>query len=236
MSDRTGRLFCFEGIDGTGKSTQAAALADWLDGLGLVVRRRREPTHGPHGQALRASATTGRLSLEQELELLELDRRAHVQHVIGPALQAGEVVVLDRYYFSTAAYQGARGADPMAIVAHHETFAPRPDLTFLLDLDPVASRSRIAQRGATDAFEGLEDLLRARAIFRSLVAPDVVLVSADATPEALTRQLARLAWAAFDTDVAFPADGLGDAAWQQDAREALARSPGLVVDDSGSHA
>ncbi len=188
-SVRRGRLFVIEGIDGTGKSTQVAALAAWLRGLGLVVHARREPTMGPHGQALRASATTGRLSLEEELRLLELDRREHVEQVIGPALAAGEVVVLDRYYFSTAAYQGARGADPEAIVAHHETFAPRPDLTLVLDLDPEESRARIALRGELDAFEGLENLRRCRDIFLSLLADDVRLVDARPAPETVTEAL-----------------------------------------------
>lgn len=195
MEERRGRLFVVEGIDGTGKSTQVAALAAWLGGLGFVVRARREPTMGPHGRALRESATTGRLSLDEELRLLELDRREHVTEVIAPALAAGEVVILDRYYFSTAAYQGARGADPAAIVAHHETFAPRPDLTFVLDLDPEASRARIEERGELDAFEALEDLRRCRAIFHSLLADDVIAIDADRTPEALTVHLAQLLWA-----------------------------------------
>ncbi|MEM6931688.1 MAG: dTMP kinase [Myxococcota bacterium] len=192
MGKRAGWLFVIEGIDGTGKSTQVAALAAWLRDQGWVVHERREPTQGPHGQALRASAATGRRSLDEELRLLELDRRDHVRDVIRPALEAGEIVVLDRYYFSTAAYQGARGADPSAIVAHHETFAPRPDLTVVLDLDPEASRARIARRGALDAFEDLENLRICRDIFRSLLARDVVLVDAASSPEAVTEELVGL--------------------------------------------
>jgi len=221
---RRGRLFVVEGIDGTGKSTQVAALSAWLGGLGFAVHARREPTTGPHGQALRASAVTGRLSLDEELRLLELDRREHVQQVIAPALEAGEIVVLDRYYFSTAAYQGARGADPATIVAHHETFAPRPDLTAVLDLDPAASRARIEERGALDAFEGLEDLRRCRAIFRSLLAVDVVEVDADQTPEALTRQLAGLLWSALRRGTALPelpAGTLGDGDFRARVRSHL---------------
>lgn len=235
MSERKGRLFVVEGIDGTGKSTQVAALAEWLRSLGLVVHARREPTQGPHGQALRQSAVTGRLSLDEELRLLELDRREHVAEVIAPALAAGEVVVLDRYYFSTAAYQGARGADPAAIIAHHESFAPRPDLTLVLDLVPEASRGRIAERGALDAFEGLEDLRRCRDIFRSLLADDVVLVDADQDVEELTTVLVRLIWHALPVALP-PPGGMGDAEWCRLAREALAASPLRTADDSGSHA
>ncbi|MEN0065633.1 MAG: dTMP kinase [Myxococcota bacterium] len=239
IEPRNGRLFVLEGIDGTGKTTQVAALTAWLRGLGLVVQARREPTMGPHGRRLRESAKTGRLSVEEELRLLELDRRAHVTDVIGPALVRGEVVVLDRYYFSTAAYQGARGADPAEIVRHHESFAPRPDLTLVLDLAPETSRQRIVGRGEVDAFEGLEDLRRCRTIFQSLLADDVRLFDASVSPEELTPDLAAALWRVFEETTPglppFPEPGLGDASWQERARLALATSPGLLTDDSGTH-
>jgi len=184
-----GHLVVLEGIDGAGKSTQATVLAAALREQGWTVRESREPTRGVHGQALRDSATSGRLTLSEELRLLELDRREHVRDLIEPTLQAGELVLLDRYYFSTAAYQGARGADPLEIIAHHETFAPRPTLTMILDLSPEVSMRRVAHRGMADAFEGLGDLRRCRAIYRQLVAADVVLVDADVPSDRLTAQL-----------------------------------------------
>src|SRR4051812_1992705 len=107
-----GWLIVVEGIDGSGKSTLVSQIAGHCRTLGLGCVTGSEPTRGPWGAQLRRSMIEGRLSLEEELDLFLKDRAEHVETVIRPALQRGDVVVLDRYYFSTAAYQGARGADP----------------------------------------------------------------------------------------------------------------------------
>lgn len=167
-----GFLLVIEGIDGSGKSTLARALAAHLQARGLAVAVSREPTDGPHGTALRQTAKTGRLPLEAELDLFLKDRAEHVEKVIGPALARGAIVILDRYYFSTAAYQGARGADPAEIIARNETFAPVPDLVLLLDIDPLGGTGRILRRGdQPDDFEGVNYLARVREIFRGLPQP-----------------------------------------------------------------
>ncbi|MES2995936.1 MAG: dTMP kinase [Verrucomicrobiota bacterium] len=164
-----GKLIVIEGIDGTGKSTQAQRLADWLRGRGHDVVQSREPTDGTWGRKLRESAATGRLSREEELEWFLNDRREHVETLILPALQAGKTVVLDRYYFSTMAYQGARGLDPREIRVSNESFAPRPDLLLILDLAVPAALMRIGVRGDTaNEFEQCENLERCRAIFLTL--------------------------------------------------------------------
>jgi len=81
-------------------------------------------------------------------------------------------VILDRYYFSTAAYQGARGADPAEIIARNEAFAPVPDLVLLLDIDPLRGTDRILRRGdQLDDFEAAAYLAKVRDIFRSLAQP-----------------------------------------------------------------
>jgi len=158
-----------EGIDGTGKSTQAQQLAAWLRGQGREVVVDFEPTHGPFGQKLRNSFTSGRLSPEEELELFLADRREHVEQVIAPALAAGKVVILDRYYFSNMAYQGAIGFDPADIRRQNEAFAPVPNLLFILDLDVDTAPARIGGRGDTaNEFEKRENLERCREIFLSL--------------------------------------------------------------------
>lgn len=174
-----GFLLVIEGIDGAGKSTLARALASWLRERGRVVVIDREPTDGPHGRALRQSAKTGRLSAEAELDLFLKDRREHVEKVIAPALARGEVVILDRYYFSTAAYQGARGLDPAAIIVANEAFAPVPDLVLLLDIDPARGHSRIGSRGdAPDDFEGAAYLADVRRIFLALDRPFIHRIDA----------------------------------------------------------
>ena len=164
-----GLLIAIEGIDGTGKSTQARRLGEWFVSQGREVVLSREPTDGPWGKKLRESAATGRLSPQAELQYFLNDRRQHVTEVIIPARAAGKVVILDRYYFSTMAYQGARGFDPVEIRRLNEEFAPVPDLLVILDLDVDTAHQRIGFRGdTTTEFEQRESLERCRTIFLSL--------------------------------------------------------------------
>jgi dTMP kinase len=164
-----GLFIVIEGIDGTGKSTQSKRLAEWFRSRGREVVLSREPTDGPWGKKLRESATTGRLSAEEELECFLNDRREHVEICIKPALAEGKVVILDRYYFSTMAYQGARGFDPTEIRRRNEAFAPQPDLLLILDLSIESAHDRIGARGDTaNEFEQRDTLSRCREIFLSL--------------------------------------------------------------------
>lgn len=174
-----GLLAVIEGIDGAGKSTLLPVLAEHVRAQRCECITSREPTDGPWGRKLRETATTGRLSLRDELDLFLRDRGEHVREKIAPALGRGAVVLLDRYYFSTAAYQGARGADPQQIIAENERFAPPPDLVLLLDLDPRAGLGRVRVRGdAPNEFEREEELQRVREIFRSIERPGIVRVDA----------------------------------------------------------
>jgi len=158
-----------EGIDGTGKSTQAKRLAEYFREQGREVTLSREPTDGVWGTLLRNSASTGRWSPQEELDAFLKDRQEHVTETIKPALAAGHVVILDRYYFSTMAYQGARGFDPQQIRAANEVFAPVPDLLLILDLDLDTALSRIGKRGdIANEFEQRSNLERCRDIFLSL--------------------------------------------------------------------
>jgi dTMP kinase len=191
-STKKGVLVVVEGVDGAGKSTVLRHLRAVCEALGREVVAGREPTDGPHGRRLRESAAQGRLPLEAELELFILDRRAHVEEVILPALSKGAVVLLDRYYFSTAAYQGARGADPEAILRMNEAFAPEPDVVLLLDLDPMLSLERIRARGGgVDAFERLEALQAVRDIFLSIKRPYLEVVDASGSADLVAGDCAR---------------------------------------------
>lgn len=165
----SGLLIVLEGIDGTGKSTQARRLGEWFTSQGREVVLSREPTAGPWGKKLRETAATGRLSPEDELQYFLNDRRQHVEELIAPSLAAGKVVILDRYYFSTMAYQGCRGFDPVEIRRKNEAFAPVPDLLLIMDLDVDTSLERIGARGDTaNEFEKRESLEHCREIFLSL--------------------------------------------------------------------
>ncbi len=164
-----GKLIVIEGIDGTGKSTQATLLAEALREQGHEVVQSFEPTNGPWGKQLRESATTGRLSIEQELDYFLKDRQQHVTELITPTIQHGGIVVLDRYYFSNMAYQGARGIDPQTIREKNETFAPQPDILLILDLPVEKALTRIGVRdGEANAFEQRESLQFCRDLFLSL--------------------------------------------------------------------
>ncbi|HEY1120571.1 MAG TPA: dTMP kinase [Haloferula sp.] len=195
MTPPNGLFIVLEGIDGTGKSTQSRQLAEWFREQGREVIASREPTDGPWGAKIRATAATGRLSPEEELDYFLKDRREHVEQLIAPALAAGKVVILDRYYFSTMAYQGSRGVDPAEIRRQNEAFAPVPDLLFILDLDVDTALTRIGGRGDTaNEFEKAESLAKCREIFLSLAGePFVHVVPSSDGPEAVQERLREIA-------------------------------------------
>ncbi|WP_309707862.1 dTMP kinase [Armatimonas sp.] len=164
-----GLLVAVEGIDGAGKTSVATLLAQFCGERGIGCVLSKEPTGLRWGTELRRSASEGRLTLERELELFELDRQDHVQRSILPGLKEGNVVILDRYYWSSAAYQGSRGADFNSIIAKNESFAPRPNLTILLDIDTQTGINRILNRGdKPNLFETKDSLEKAREIFSNL--------------------------------------------------------------------
>jgi dTMP kinase len=160
-----GLLIAFEGIDGAGKTTQAQALYALLGQRGIAALSTKEPTNGEWGQKIRRSAITGRLPIDEELHAFLEDRKEHVRDELMPALAAGKVVIVDRYYLSTVAYQGARGMDREELLRSN-AFAPVPDLLFVLDVEPRLGLGRVAQRGdVADLFEKEEELAKAREIF-----------------------------------------------------------------------
>jgi dTMP kinase len=167
---KPGVLIVIEGIDGAGKSTQAKGLVRRLKARGRDAAYFREPSRGRWGREIkRLASRAGSLTPEQELELFLKDRRDNIERNLAPALAAGRIVVLDRYYFSTIAYQGAKGLDPGRIRRLNERFAPRPDLVFILDLGPGLGLARIAGRKSRDRLFEREGYLRkVRKIFRSL--------------------------------------------------------------------
>jgi len=179
-----------EGIDGTGKSTQVRLLGKWFEKSGRDVLMSREPTDGPWGRKLRESSV-GRLKPDQELEYFLNDRRQHVDELIRPALAAGKIVILDRYYFSTMAYQGARGFDPVEIRRRNEAFAPVPDYLFILDLDVDAALDRIGARGdVANQFEQRESLVACRDVFLKLAGePFAHVIPCDGSIEAVHRRI-----------------------------------------------
>lgn len=185
-----GILLAFEGIDGSGKSTQARRFADWATEQGLDVVRTREPTDGPWGKKIRAARFTERMPPEEELAAFIADRAEHVETVIRPALNRGALVVVDRYYYSTVAYQGARGFEPKELLAKNRSFAPIPDMVVLVDLDPKEALSRIQSRGeGQDLFENIAELTKVRALFRSLSDTHVALIDGARNADAVFAEI-----------------------------------------------
>ena len=167
-----GLLVAIEGIDGSGKTTQAQALARFCTDNRLSHVISKEPTKGKYGQMIRDSAIRGRLSVDEEIQILLQDRREHVENIITPALNEEKIVILDRYYFSTAAYQGSHGANPELILSSNESFAPQPDLLILLDIPSQIGLERIRGRGdKPNKFETPASLEDARAIFNQIDRP-----------------------------------------------------------------
>ncbi len=153
-----GLFITLEGIEGSGKTTQLKRLAPYLEGKGIPVRTTREPGGTPLGQNFRSlllDPSTQWTSPYSELLLFSVDRLEHVGQVIKPALEKGISVLCDRYSDSTYAYQkGGRQLDAKLVnTLCHLAGAVIPDLTILLDIDPLEGLRRAKSRQALDRFE-----------------------------------------------------------------------------------
>jgi dTMP kinase len=179
-----GVLIALEGVDGAGKTTQAVSLASTLARLGRRVLSTQEPTFGPAGRRLREylAGKQRHLSAAEELDLFQADRREHVANTIRPALERGWVVITDRYYYSSAAYQGALGLDPKVILADSEAFAPRPDLVviFTLPLSVALARRLEAQSGEAQVTEVPAYLEKVAALYDRFQGPHLKRLDAAA--------------------------------------------------------
>ena len=171
-----GTFLSFEGIDGSGKSTQARRLAETLRGAGHVVTLTREPGGSPGAEEIRRLVLEGdpdRWSAETEILLFTAARRDHLEKTIRPALARGDVVITDRFADSTRMYQGISRGDlgPVVDQLHTLMIGIEPDLTFLIDMDPALGLSRAnARAGAELRFEdmGLDLQTKLRAGFLTL--------------------------------------------------------------------
>ena len=174
---RTSGLFVtFEGIDGSGKSTQARLLADHLAAQGHDVVLTREPGGSPGAEEIRALVLQGdpdRWSAQTEILLFTAARRDHLERTIRPALDAGKVVICDRFADSTRMYQGLSRGDLRQMVddLHALMIGVEPDLTLLIDMDPANGLERaLSRQTAEERFEdfGVELQAKMRAGFLSL--------------------------------------------------------------------
>ena len=188
-----GLFVSFEGIDGSGKSTQARKLAETLRARGHTVTLTREPGGSPGAEEIRRLVLEGhadRWSAETEILLFTAARRDHLEKTIRPALARGEIVITDRFADSTRIFQGVTRGDLTETVdrLHALMIGVEPELTLLFDLDPAKGLARAnARLGAEMRFEdmGLAFQEKARAGFLALASrhPRFRVIDADAGPE-----------------------------------------------------
>lgn len=162
-----------EGVDGSGKSTQLALLAEYLRQQGHEVVTLREPGGTALGERIRGLVLDSRPAPETELALMCASRAQSVREIIAPALEHGAWVLADRFHDATEAYQGGgRGLDRTAITSLHRLLCAGllPDLTLILDLDPAASLERARHRAVASRFESEDEgfFTRVAAVYRDI--------------------------------------------------------------------
>ena len=176
MALKRGILIIFEGIDGTGKSTQCGLLAKSLNEMQVPNIALAEPTRGAWGMKIRKLLSDGRkgISPQEELSWFINDRKEDIEMNIMPALKENIAVLMDRYYFSTAAYQGALGLEPDQIRLENEKFAPIPDRVLIFLASPEKCLERIeSSRDQKSTFEKLDYLKNVQEIFKSFNGPNI---------------------------------------------------------------
>ncbi len=203
MKVKKGILIVFEGIDGSGKSTQVQILRKILVDKGLDVVDFREPSQSPWGKKIKEKAALpDSLSPEEELELFVKDRKDNVQKNLRPALAKNKIVLLDRYYFSTMAYQGAKGLDVEKIRKMNESFVIRPDMVFILDVDAGKALHRIQDRKNKDLlFERLGYLVEVRKNFRRFEGENIFHIDSEKTPEEISKYISSVVFKYINNDL-----------------------------------
>lgn len=216
----TGCFVTFEGGEGAGKTTQIARLAERLGEAGHTVTVTREPGGSPGAERIRSlllDRAQNSFSAGAEALLFAAARRDHVDQTVRPALAAGHVVLCDRFFDSTAAYQGAVGAVRRKTIAALRTIASdglEPALTVVLDLDPAIGLGRALERrargAAPDRFEAetIDFHQRIRAAFLSIAAAEperCVVVDADRPEDRVAEDI----WQVVDARLFRPVAGAG---------------------------
>jgi len=190
-------FFSFDGLDGVGKSTQAQLLAQWLRDEGYEVVQCRDPGSTKVGEKVRDLLLDTRavISLRAEALLYMAARAQMVEEIIAPALRSGKVVVSDRFLLSNVVYQGHAGGldvDMLWRLGEIATAGVRPDVTFLLDMDPAAAAGRLDR--PLDRMEQKGDAFRQRlrqGFLAEAARPDsrIVVISAEGSIEAVQQRI-----------------------------------------------
>ncbi|RJQ13851.1 dTMP kinase [Candidatus Parcubacteria bacterium] len=195
----TKKFIVFEGISGSGKSTQVKMLAQWFETEKIPFVQTHEPTKGELGEKIRELAFTPDLkgeTVERVQMLYILDRKDDIEKNITLALKAGKVVIADRYFLSTLAYGEAFGVSWHRLLDAHKMLLgnefPQPDITFILDIDPMIAFERSKQKEApTDYFETLERMRKIREAYLKAGKhfKDIHILDASQKPESIHKQV-----------------------------------------------
>jgi dTMP kinase len=189
---KRGLFIVFEGIDGSGKDTHIKLLSEELRQQGQNVLETAEPSDNEVGALLRRYQRKSgrRLPAETEALLYTADRYEHLRNIVEPALKKGQIVLSNRYFYSTLAYQGAMGVD-LDWIREMNRFAPKPDAAILLDILPEFSLQRLKRRKTV--FEQLENLRKVREIYVRLVkGGELLRVDADRPKRVVQAELLAL--------------------------------------------
>ena len=186
-------LINLEGIDGCGKSTQCKFLMERFEKNNEKTIILKEPTNGKHGKKLWEMLSGKRKATNEEiLDLFIMDRKEHVNDKINPALDEGKIVLMDRYYYSTMAYQAAAGIDINRIRKDNE-FAPKPDIVLIFDLPVDIALERVRGHSIADEFEKEEHLEKVRQAYQNLKDdPLVRIIDSTRTPEEIFEEVWKL--------------------------------------------
>ncbi|NHZ84818.1 MAG: dTMP kinase [Planctomycetia bacterium] len=193
FSLKEGLLITIEGVDGAGKTTQVQKINNFFSQYGIPVSTFKEPTDGIYGQKIRHLAIHGRHSVtrEEEMELFINDRIEDCKTNIIPALKKNHLVILDRYYHSNIAYQGALGLDIKLIRKRNEKIAVKPDLVIILDLAVHIGLSRIIdfRKEEHNHFENEDYLEKVRRIFKKMSGANIQEINASSDEEAVFKNI-----------------------------------------------
>lgn len=182
------KFIVFEGIDGSGKSTQCSLLYDFIRSENIPTRHLAEPTSGESGQKIRKILQAGiPVPVEEQIRLFIEDRRHDYETNIRPCMNAGITIVMDRYFYSNAAYQGSASFTPSEIIRRNiENGFPLPDRVYYIDLSPDTAMKRITERngsGKTELFEKHSFLEKVRENFLTMADERFLIVDGSLSPE-----------------------------------------------------
>jgi dTMP kinase len=173
----------FEGIDGSGKTTLSEMLFEHFKKNDIPAVLDHEPTDGQWGNRIRIMLQQDGANADELLELFLNDREDDVNGIIQPALDNGKAIILDRYYFSNAAYQGAMGISPVSIIQENRKKKfPKPDRIYFIDINPELALKRINSRNnQMEIFEKAEFLKKVREIYIKIADESFVIIDGSRT-------------------------------------------------------